>query len=135
MFEGFHFNGHMKFGGAESPDLSQHYLISVLNAWCHERGPGDPRGGSDDWNSKKDSQRGSSEPNGTEPFQYFSNYYVFWLNISSVLQTMGKRAEKKILLPFTAFIHHTIWKYPRTEELDCGDILHSTLSWTVMSIC
>ena len=51
MFEGFHFNGHMKFGGAESLDLIQHYLVSVLIAWCQEKGPGDPRGGSDDWNS------------------------------------------------------------------------------------
>lgn len=42
MFEGFHFNGHMKFGGAESPDLIQHYLVPVLIAWCHERWLGDP---------------------------------------------------------------------------------------------
>ena len=54
MFEGFHFNGHMKFGGAESLDLIQHYLVSVLIAWCQEKGPGDPRRGSDDWKSKKD---------------------------------------------------------------------------------
>lgn len=59
-----------------------------------ERELGGPRGGSGAWDSKEGTQGSSFEPTGIELFQYFSNCYAFWLNISLSLEQWKKEQRR-----------------------------------------